>query len=176
MLRRAGIRWRALRWRAHNWLGRHPRLHAGLHAAGSMKSGPEAMARGVAIGLFIGLTPTVGFQTVLMIILCIALAGHFPTAFVASLVSNPFTTAPLYWGFHKLGEAVFRQLPLVAHDAGAWYLQGIGDEVTFTLLGSLLIATPAGLGGYTLAHLLHRAWQARRARRTAARRARRQQK
>lgn len=173
MLRRAGIRWRAVRWRAHHWLARYPRLHNGLHAAGSMKTGPEAIARGVAIGLFIGLTPTVGFQTVLMIILCVALAGHFPTAFVASFVSNPFTTAPLYWGFHELGKAVFRHVPLLSHESEAWYLQGIGDEITFTLLGSLLIATPAGVGGYALARWLHRVWKTRRDRRIAVRRARR---
>lgn len=173
MLRRAGIRWRALRWRAHAWLARHPRLHTGLHAAGSMKSGPEAMARGVAIGLFVGLTPTVGFQTVLMIILCIALAGNFPTAFVASLVSNPFTTAPLYWGFHELGKTLFRHLPLIRHDADAWYLQGIGDEITYILLGSLLIAAPSAMAGYWASRRLSAAWQRHRDRRRAERAARR---
>ncbi|MGM0672205.1 DUF2062 domain-containing protein [Thioalkalivibrio sp.] len=173
MLRRASIRWRALRWRAHNWLARHPRLHSGLHAAGSMKSGPEAMARGVAIGLFIGLTPTVGFQTVLMIILCIALAGNFPTALVASFVSNPFTTAPLYWAFHELGEAVFWYTPLLDHDMDAWYLQGFGDEITYTLLGSLLIATPTAMAGYWASRQLSAAWQRHRDRRRAERVARR---
>ncbi len=138
-----------------------------------MKSGPEAMARGVAIGLFIGLTPTVGFQTVLMIILCIALAGNFPTAFVASFVSNPLTTAPLYWGYHSLGEAVFRYMPLLTHDPDAWYLQGIGDEITFTLLGSLLIATPTAMAGYWTSHQLSAAWQRHRDRRRAERARRR---
>lgn len=173
MLRRAGIRWRALRWRAHNWLSRHPRLQAGLHAAGTMKTDPEAVARGLAIGLFIGLTPTVGFQTLLMIILCIAFAGHFPSAFVVSNVSNPFTTAPLYWGFHELGKAVYRQVPLLSQDVDAWYLRGIGDEITYTLLGSLLIATPVALAGYWASWRVSIAWKRHRERKRAERIARR---
>ncbi|RZU98714.1 DUF2062 domain-containing protein [Spiribacter vilamensis] len=150
MLNALAIRLRALRWRAQRWLRRHPRVHRTLHAAGSMKGEPEAIARGVAIGLFVGLTPTVGFQTALMLAACLLLAGNFPMAFAASFVSNPFTTAPFYWGFHELGERVLCALPMISRRPNAWFLQGPGDELIFTVIGSLLIAGPVALLGYSL--------------------------
>jgi uncharacterized protein (DUF2062 family) len=42
-----------------------------LQAIGSLKGGSEAIARGIAIFQFIGLTPPVGFQTVLIVTACI---------------------------------------------------------------------------------------------------------
>ena len=150
MLRALAIRLRALRLRAHRYLRQHPRVRRTLHAAGSMKNEPETIARGVGIGLFIGLTPTVGFQIVLMLAACFFLAGSFPMAFAASLVSNPFTMAPLYLGFHEVGERVFRVLPAVSNDSSVWFLQGLGDEFIFTIGGGLLVASPVAFIGYFL--------------------------
>ncbi len=64
-------------------------------------------------------------------------------------------------------------MPLLAHDPDAWYLQGIGDEITFTLLGSLLIASPTAMAGYWISHQLSAAWQRHRDRRRAERARRR---
>ncbi|MFO8154934.1 MAG: DUF2062 domain-containing protein [Pseudomonadota bacterium] len=149
-------RFRALRARGHNWLLSHPRLRATLQYMGSLKGGPEAIARGVAIGLFIGLTPTVGFQTVLMLIACALFVGNFPAAFALSFVSNPLTMAPLYWLFHVLGETVFAALPPFSGASDVWFLRGVGSEIVLTLLGSLLIAGPAALAGYLVSRRLSR--------------------
>jgi uncharacterized protein len=142
------IRFRALRLRAHAWLARHPKLRDLLNATGSLKGDPESISRGIGIGLFIGLTPTVGFQTAMMITICILLAGNFPVAFATSFVSNPFTMAPIYWGFHELGEAVFKVFPfLSSHDHGG-ILWSMVNDIIFTGLGSLLIATPVSVCAY----------------------------
>lgn len=149
------VRFRVLRRRAHGWLARHPRLREHLQATGSLKGGAEAIARGAAIGLFIGLTPTVGFQTVLMIIACILLSGNFPVAFAISFISNPFTLAPFYWGFHKLGEATFAVMPVFSSHNDGGILWGVVDEILFTALGSMLIATPVSACAYLLTrHIL----------------------
>ncbi|MGM0411803.1 MAG: DUF2062 domain-containing protein [Pseudomonadota bacterium] len=147
-------RFRALRRRGHRWLAAHPRLQRVLEISGSLRSHPEAIARGVAVGLFVGLTPTVGFQTVFMIAACILVAGNFPAAFAVSWVSNPFTMAPLYWGFHALGMAAVAVWPGPLPPSDAWFLQGVGKEVFFTGVGSLLIAIPMAAGGYFLTHRL----------------------
>jgi len=164
------VRFRALRWKAHVWLARHPRLRDALHATGSLKGGQEAVARGIAIGLFIGLTPTVGIQTALMITACMLLAGNFPAAFAVSFVSNPLTMAPLYWAFHELGETVFTALPLLLTGPEGWHPQGLEDEIAFTILGSLLVATPASIGGYLLTHRISAILATRRLRRRQAQR------
>ena len=170
MLNHILVRVRALRWRAHAWLGRHPRLWHLLHGRGVIRGGPESIARGVAIGLFIGLTPTVGFQTMLILLGCLLVAGNFPTAFVASFVTNPFTVAPLYWAYHELGRVFFTVLPVLRSDPDVWYLRGVGADIVFTLTGSLLIATPAAVIGYLLSRPLSAALLARRRRRIAKRR------
>lgn len=164
VLRNLRARYRLLRWWSHAWLSRHPRLRDSLQAAGSLKGGPEMIARGVAIGLFIGLTPTVGVQTVLMIAVCLLLSANFPIAFATSFIANPFTIAPLYWGYHELGEAVVESLPGFDSVPEAGMLGGVGDEIMFTGIGSLLIATPVAIGAYLLTHLLLVAYSHRRQR------------
>lgn len=156
-------RFRYLRARGQTWLAGRPRVLRLLELTGCLRKGPEAVSRGVFVGLFIGLTPTVGAQTLLMVLGCILLRANFPSAFAVSWVSNPFTVAPLYWLFHGLGAALFEHLPLFSSDL--WIVRGIGDEIVFAAMGSLVIATPLGLLGYALAKRLSLSLQARRARR-----------
>ena len=159
-------RFRYLRARGHAWLQTHPRTLDALEFTGCLRKGPEAIARGVFIGIFVGLTPTVGGQTLLMILGCMALRGNFPSAFAVSWVSNPFTVAPLYWLFHGIGKGVFQNLSLF--DSDAWFVQGIGDDIVFAGLGSLLLALPAAFGSYFLSHRISAALLARRAARVRA--------
>lgn len=158
---RLAQRFRYARVRGHAWLQTHPRTRDALEFTGCLRKGPEAVARGVFVGLFVGLTPTVGGQTLLMVLGCAGLRGNFPSAFAASWVSNPLTVAPLYWLFHGIGKKLFENLPLF--DSGLWFVQGIGDDIVFAGLGSLLLALPAAFGGYFLSHRISAAIIARRA-------------
>ncbi|WP_440996823.1 DUF2062 domain-containing protein [Arhodomonas sp. SL1] len=169
MFEKAAVRFRALKWRGHVWLRRHPAINRALHTTGCLTHGTEAAARGVAVGLFLGLTPTVGFQTVLMIAGCMLLRGNFPAAFAISWVSNPFTMGPLYWGFHAIGEALLNAVPWTPVNARQWALDGIGEEVVFAVVGSLLVATPVALAGYLITHRLAAWLAARRAQRRRTR-------
>ena len=152
------------RERAHAWLRRHPWIEQALERTGCLHVHRRTVARGVAIGLFVGLTPTVGVQTVLMLIGCIAVRGNFPAAFLVSWVSNPITLGPLYFAFNELGETVFGGV--------------LGPEITisgrageaavgliYLLLGSLLIAGPFALAGYFAAIWIGRLLVVRRRRR-----------
>ena len=162
-------RYRVLRRRGHNWLVSHPRLWHWLYVTGCLRVGPEAAARGVAVGLFIGLTPTVGFQTVFMIVGCIVLRGNFPVAFAVSWLSNPITMGPLYWGFHELGQFLYEVVPFSRNPIPDWMIEGPMDTVLFTAIGSLLVATSFAVAGYLFSHWLHRFLIARRKARKAAR-------
>ena len=135
------------RERARVWLERHPLIAAALERTGCLHVHRRTVARGIAVGVFVGLTPTVGIQTILMLIGCVAIRGNFPAAFVVSWVSNPITLAPLYFGFNELGEAVFGGIigPEVT-------ISGPADKAAvgalYLLLGSLLIAGPAAVASY----------------------------
>ena len=100
------------------------------------------------MGLFIGLTPTLGLQTVLIIIGCVVLRGNVFIALAASWISNPVTIVPLYLFFHALGEACFRTLPLFAAVPPVSLLQEACDDLIFTALGSLVTAFPVSSLGY----------------------------
>jgi len=162
-------RYRVLRRRGHNWLASHPRLWHWLFITGCLRGGAEAAARGVAVGLFIGLTPTVGVQTILMILCCIIVGANFPVAFAVSWLSNPITMAPLYWGFHKLGKLLYELVPIAQNPLPSWMIDGPFDTMFFTVLGSLLLAVPFAAGGYFFSHGIHRLLLARRRARKAAR-------
>lgn len=155
-------RQRELTRHGNDWLRRYPRVHRVLDATGCLKGGAEFMARGVAVGLFVGLTPTVGFQTLLMIVGCMIARGNFLAAFVVSWVSNPFTMGPLYWGCNILGKAVLRALPLRVDSSPAWFMQEPVDEMVFTVMGSLLVAVPAAAVGYLVSLRISAAIAARR--------------
>lgn len=109
----------------------------------------RALAGGIAVGLFIGLTPTVGFQTPLILGGALVLRVNFPMAFAALWVSNPLTTPVLYLAFNRLGAWVFA-------DSLSWewltelapFLQMFIQQSAFLWLGSLLLAIPAAFLGY----------------------------
>lgn len=112
------------------------------------------MARGVAVGLFIALTPTVGLQTVLMLVFCLLLRGNFPVAFAVSWISNPITLGPLYLGYYVVGERVVS--PLIHPLSPLWEAGAAGPllEGVYLLAGSMLIAIPIAAGGYLFSYWL----------------------
>lgn len=135
--------------RAHAWLRRHPWIEQALERTGCLHVHRRTVARGVAIGVFVGLTPTVGMQTVLMLIGCVAVRGNFPAAFLASWISNPITLGPLYFAFNGLGETVFGGVigPEITISGRA---EGAAVGLIYMVLGSLLIAGPVAIAAYLL--------------------------
>jgi uncharacterized protein (DUF2062 family) len=142
------------RRRVREWGRRHPRTLALLERIGCMRFDRGIMARGVAIGLFIALTPTVGLQTVLMLVFCLLLRGNFPVAFAVSWISNPITLGPLYLGYYLVGERVVS--PLVHPLSPLWEAGSAGPllEGMYLLVGSMTIAIPIAAGGYLLSYWL----------------------
>lgn len=156
-------RWRVSCERTAAWLGRHPFAATLLDRAGCLHPDRRTLARGVAVGMFVGLSPTVGFQTLLMLIGCVALRANFPIAFLVSWVSNPLTMAPLYIGFNQIGKVVF-------HGAtGTATLEGNTNgwtEIGYLAFGSLVIALPLAIISYLLVLSIWRAVIVRRRRKS----------
>lgn len=75
------------------------------------KDSPQRVALAVAIGLFIGMTPTVGVQMA-MVLMAAAIPGlkfNIPIACAAVWISNPFTMIPLYYGMYWLGVVLLNR-------------------------------------------------------------------
>lgn len=141
---------RELRAEGHQWLERHPRLQRALDATGCLGTSPRSIARGVAAGLFVALTPVFGVQTLLMVGVCVLLRGNFPAAFIVSWICNPLTIGPLLLTFNTIGNALFGPLEVSLATPG----EATGEilaEAQLTVLGSLVLAIPAALIGYAVA-------------------------
>lgn len=156
------VRYRRLRFQSRQWLNRHPRIDRMLHATGCLDTRDGAVARGVAVGLFVALIPLFGVQTLLIILGCIVMRGNFPAGFAVSWINNPLTVAPLYLIYHEIGETLFGVLP-----APITGLSGREEELAMDMmsigLGSLCVAAPVALGGYVLLLYAERALRRRRA-------------
>lgn len=139
--------------RSIDWLEQYPKIKRILEWTGCLDLREGPIARGAAVGIFVGLTPTVGVQTVLMIVGCALVRGNFPIAFLFSWVSNPFTAPPLYLAFRAIGDTMFnpivRQFMQVNDTADEALLQAV-----FTGLGSLVVAVPCAVAGYALVRWL----------------------
>jgi uncharacterized protein len=135
------------RARTRAWLMRHPRLRNFLRRTGSLDVDEFTLARGVAVGLFIGLTPTVGIQTALMLGASALLRANFAAAFVVSWLNNPLTFPAFYFGFHQLGQKLMQHLP-IRFGSLRGLEEDIAKETTALILGSLAVAIPAAILGY----------------------------
>jgi uncharacterized protein (DUF2062 family) len=64
---------------------------------------PKEIARGIALGLFLGMTPTVGIQTVAALLLAGLLKGNRLACLLGTSVSNPLTIPFIYYLNYHLG-------------------------------------------------------------------------
>jgi len=108
-----------------------------LRARGS----PEAIAFGLAIGIFIGFMPLYGVQMVIAGLLATALGASRIPAMVAVWVTNPLTAIPIYGFCYRVGLYLLGHNPSkgwakieqILHDGeGSWLV------VMFEKLGQLI--------------------------------------
>jgi uncharacterized protein (DUF2062 family) len=131
---------------------------------------PEKLAGGVALGVFLGIFPTIGFG----IILAIALASWFhvnkAAAVFGSLIMNPLTT-PFFWTLsYTVGALVFHvdggKIMEEARQIGSSWA-GVGRGALIYLVGNTIVAAVFAGGGYgitkRLAAVVHaKRWRRRR--------------
>lgn len=128
---------------------------------------PEIIARGIAIGLLVGVTPTMPLHTILLLAICLPFKASKIAAFLAScLISNPFTLFIQYYLCWRVGSVFFpgllswekMQSVLEILSKGSGYegfkqsmiaMSVLGfDAATVMLTGGVLLATPIAVVGY----------------------------
>lgn len=133
----------------------------------SLKGDPHYVALGMAVGVFVAVTPTIPFHTVIALVLAFALKASKPAAVIGVWFSNPITIPPLYYGSYKVGMLLLDRnfLP----DPGVLSLQEMlkhGLDITFAMiLGGALLGILPAIGAYFLTRQFFRKLRARRARR-----------
>jgi uncharacterized protein (DUF2062 family) len=130
---------------------------------------PHAIALGAAIGMLVGLTPTVGLQTAEVILFALLTRKLFyfnrAAALTVIYVSNPLTLAPIYYGLYCVGccfvpgEATlerFQQILTFDGFSGWWQaLTELSTDIGLPLaIGTLCVAPVAAIATYPLTRLL----------------------
>ena len=73
---------------------------------------PHSIAMGVAIGWFIGMTPTVGIQITLVAVTSLFIRLNRTAGCVMVLITNPLTMVPIFFVNYLLGTWILRMEPV----------------------------------------------------------------
>ena len=135
-----------------------------------LKGSPHSIALGAAIGVFIGLTPTIPLHTIIILVLTLLTRTSFIAGLTTSiLVSNPLTYIPQYYlalvlgnlitPFHIDWNRVQGVLELVLADASFEArikpLLSIGYEAVVVMMaGGFALSLPLAALSYYLAHYI----------------------
>jgi uncharacterized protein (DUF2062 family) len=135
-----------------------------------LRGSPEAIALGVAIGVFVAFTPTIGFQTVIALILATFLNANRPAAMVLVWITNPLTIPPCFAFTYWVGSLIWpgpspasvsqvirgSVAAVARHDFWEMYDQfatfvGMGRDVLIPLLvGGVVVGVTVGSVAYFL--------------------------
>ena len=125
-----------------------------------LRSHPQAIARGLAAGVFAGSYPLFGLQTFIGIAIAAAIRGNKIVAAAGTWISNPLTYVPIYAFNYQVGRRVLGQsveTGLTDRSPQEW--MSLGVDITIALLiGSTIVGAGLAIisyyGGLHLAHNL----------------------
>lgn len=150
---------RRLRRTAVRWLGMLLDIH----------DTPEALARGLGVGFFFGISFLWGLQIALAVLVSHLLRGNKMLAAALTAVSNPLTSLPIYVVCYWIGQLVVGgpdALPDLAKVRNLDGLLALGPRFFLTLLvGTTLVGLIGAIALYFSASRIFtilRRWHARR--------------
>ena len=137
----------------------------------ALDDSPHAIALGASIGIFVGLTPSVGIQTILILAVVFLTRPFFyfngTAAMATTYISNPLTMGPLYYFWYRLGAWFFPGYsknidfsPLLQFEGlSGWWASTceLAVQVGLPMLTGALLTAPLGAAvAYPLTHFLVR--------------------
>lgn len=119
------------------------------------------VALGAALGMFVAFTPTIGFQTIIVLALASMLRANKLVGLPLVWISNPLTIPPIFYAAYSLGRVILRWpaldrlwwLGLTEPPEGWWtatvfYWSKAAEIAAPLWLGSVLIGGVAGVLTY----------------------------
>ncbi len=133
---------------------------------------PRSVALGAALGVFIGITPTIPFHTALALTLAPLLGASVVAAYMGIWVSNPVTWVPQYLLAYEVGKYLLfpGQQPLCIPDQSDYstFLCILWRGGLALQVGGLLIAIPPAILTYFVTLWVVKRYRQRRARLTSS--------
>ena len=116
----------------------------------TLEGDPHYIAVGMAVGIFVIITPTIPFHTVLAIALAFILKGSKPAAAIGVWFCNPITIPLFYMGCYKVGMAILgRSIPLDIKFEHFSELMSIRLDVTIAMIiGGVILGIIPGIAAY----------------------------
>ncbi|MDP3284037.1 MAG: DUF2062 domain-containing protein [Desulfobacterales bacterium] len=129
-----------------------------------LKGDPHFIAAGMAIGIFVGITPTFPFHTFIAIILAYILRASKAAAAIGVWVGNPLTIPFIYLGSYKTGALILgTSLPYDAKFTTFTELTKLGLKATIALLtGGIVIGILPAVAAYFITRRLVKKLRSRR--------------
>ena len=117
-----------------------------------LRKTPDEIAKGLALGVFIGMTPTFGFQMVLAVFFALLLKENRISALVGVWVTNPLTAPFIYAIEYETGRLLLGMERMrLPNEFSLGAFKHIGFEVLLPLgLGSLIYGILCGSLAYAL--------------------------
>ncbi len=112
---------------------------------------PRRIAAGMALGVFIGVTPTIPFHMISALAIAQLLRISRLAAVMGCWISNPITIPPFYYFSFKIGKwLLYPEHPLSLPETfDLRELLRLGWEVNLALqLGGVILAAPFGVAAY----------------------------
>ncbi len=112
----------------------------------------EPLARGLAIGMFVAFTPTLGFQMAISCFILLLIPGNLPIAIAVCWITNPATAAPIYYAEYRVGEwiySIFGVTPAESFDQG-FTVDSMFDAAGALWVGSIVVSAILAVASYFL--------------------------
>jgi uncharacterized protein (DUF2062 family) len=134
-----------------------------------LQGDPRKLAWGMALGVFIGITPTVPFHTIMALTLAPLLRISPVTTYLGIWVMNPLTMGPLYYAAYKVGKLLLAQRSPVIPAVFDFQtrLEILWKNGLALQLGGLIIAIPAAILSYFLTLWVVQRYRQQKARKAA---------
>jgi len=119
---------------------------------------PRNIALGFALGLFIGLAPIIGLQTVLVLFLATLFRWNKLAAILGVWITNPVTAPFIYWATYLTGAKIFglKKAQYIDPEQGITIISKImakAPNVLWALiLGGIILGIPVAVTGYYISY------------------------
>lgn len=116
-----------------------------------IKSTPDAVARGMALGVFIGFTPFFGFHILIALFFALLLRQNKVAAFVGVWVTNPLTAPFIYALEYEVGRMLLGKPVISTAVFTSDLTWATAEQLGMPLmLGSVVMGLPAALISYAV--------------------------
>jgi uncharacterized protein (DUF2062 family) len=115
-----------------------------------LEGDPHYIAMGMAIGVFVSITPTMPFHTVIAVALAFILRGSKAAAALGVWFCNPITAPFFYLGSYKTGMFILgHSAPFDVKYESVLELIKLGTDVTMAMIvGGIILGILPGIAAY----------------------------